>query len=69
MRRLTPLGGPPVEMWTTLPRCLHSHEAEHNQKKRTFDVLPKPDNFIRAIDKIVDFLIERRQWGLSKLSP
>ena len=28
-------------------RCPQSHEAEQNQKKRTFDVLPKPDKLIR----------------------
>ena len=27
--------------------CPQSHEAEQKQKKRTVDVLPKPDNFIR----------------------
>jgi hypothetical protein len=46
-RRLNPLGGEPVEMWTTLPRCPQSHEAEQEQKKRTYDVLPKPDKLIR----------------------
>ena len=36
-------------MWTTLPRRPQSHSptGEQNQKKRTYDVLPKPDNFIR----------------------
>jgi hypothetical protein len=33
-------------MWTTL-RLAHIPTGEQNQKKRTFDVLPKPDNFIR----------------------
>src|SRR5271166_3660216 len=34
-------------MWTTPTRCPQSHEAEQNQKKRTYEVLPKPDNLIR----------------------
>jgi len=37
---------PPVEMWTTLP-CRPQSHSKQNQKKRTFDVLPKPDNLIR----------------------
>ena len=36
----------PVDMWTTL-RLAHIPTGEQNQKKRTYDVLPKPDNFIR----------------------
>jgi hypothetical protein len=28
-------------------RLAHSPTAQQNQKKRTYDVLPKPDNFIR----------------------
>jgi len=36
----------PVDMWTTL-RLAHMPTGEQNQKKRTFDVLPKPDNLIR----------------------
>jgi len=35
-----------VDMWTTL-RLAHIPTGEQNQKKRTYDVLPKPDNFIR----------------------
>jgi hypothetical protein len=47
MRRLTPLsGGGPVDMWTTL-RLAHIPTGEQNQKKRTYDVLQKPDNLIR----------------------
>ena len=34
-RRLNPLGGALVEMWTMLPRRPQSQEAEQNQKKRT----------------------------------
>src|SRR5271166_3927390 len=34
-------------MWTTPTRCPQSHEAEQNQKKRTYEVLPKPDNLTR----------------------
>src|SRR5208337_2565552 len=45
-RRLNPLGGAPVEMGTTPRRCPHP-TGEQNQKKRTFDVLPKPDKLIR----------------------
>jgi len=33
-------------MWTTL-RLAHIPTGEQNQKKRTYDVLPKPDNLIR----------------------
>ena len=33
-------------MWTTL-RLAHMTTGEQNQKKRTFDVLPKPDKLIR----------------------
>jgi hypothetical protein len=33
-------------MWTTL-RLAHMPTGEQNQKKRTFDALPKPDNLIR----------------------
>jgi hypothetical protein len=33
-------------MWTTL-RLAHSPTGEQNQKKRTVDVLSKPDNLIR----------------------
>jgi hypothetical protein len=36
----------PVDMWTTL-RLAHIPTGEQNQKKRTYDVLPKPDNLIR----------------------
>src|SRR5271166_646633 len=39
-------------MWTRPPPCPQSHEAEQNQKKRTFDVLPKPDKLIALYDKI-----------------
>jgi hypothetical protein len=46
MRRLNPLSGAPVDMWTTL-RLAHIPTGEQKQKKRTFDVLPKPDNLIR----------------------
>jgi hypothetical protein len=45
----------PVDMWTTL-RLAHIPTGEQNQKKRTYDVLPKPDNFIRyrqSLPKIV----------------
>jgi hypothetical protein len=38
-------------MWTSL-RLAHSPTAEQNQTKRTFDVLPKPDNFIRYRHKL-----------------
>jgi hypothetical protein len=40
------LGGEPVDMWTTL-RLAHIPTGEQNHKKRTYDVLPKPDNLIR----------------------
>src|SRR5277367_6790761 len=33
--------------WTSLRLAHPAHEAEQNQKKRTSDVLPKPDNLIR----------------------
>jgi hypothetical protein len=33
-------------MWTTL-RLAHIPTGEQNQKKRTNNALPKPDNFIR----------------------
>ena len=34
--------------WQVSPmRAPQSHEAEQNQKKRTFDVLPKPDKLTR----------------------
>ena len=33
--------------WTSLRLAHSAHEAEQNQKKRTYDVLPKPDNLIR----------------------
>src|SRR6201999_856907 len=36
----------PVDMWTTL-HLAHIPTGEQNQKKRTYDVLPKPDNLIR----------------------
>ena len=36
----------PVDMWTTL-RLAHIPTGEQDQKKRTFDVLPKPDRLIR----------------------
>ena len=36
----------PVDMWTTL-RLAHTPTGEQNQKKRTYDALPKPDKFIR----------------------
>src|SRR5271169_5645619 len=34
-------------MWTRHPPCPQSHVAEQKQKKRTFDVLPKPDKLTR----------------------
>jgi hypothetical protein len=34
-------------MWTTL-RLAHIPTAEQNQKKRTNNALPKPDNLIRS---------------------
>jgi len=43
----------PVDMWTTL-RLAHIPTGEQNQKKRTYDVLPKPDNFIRYRQKIAE---------------
>ena len=47
-RRLNPLGGATSwTAWTSLRLAHPAHEAEQNQKKRTFDVLPKPDNLIR----------------------
>jgi hypothetical protein len=33
--------------WTSLRLAHPAHEAEQKQKKRTFNVLPKPDNLIR----------------------
>src|SRR5271166_933662 len=39
-------------MWTRPPPCPQSHEAEQNQKQRTFDVLPKPDKLIRYRQKM-----------------
>ena len=49
----------PVDMWTTL-RLAHIPTGEQNQKKRTYDVLPKPDNFIRYRQAAKD---KRRQAG------
>jgi hypothetical protein len=46
-RRLNPLGGEPVDGMDKPPACHPAHEAEQKQKKRTFNVLPKPDNLIR----------------------
>jgi hypothetical protein len=37
-------------MWTTL-RLAHTPQ-EQNQKKRTYDALPKPDNLIRYRQEI-----------------
>ena len=50
-RRLNPLGGEPVDSGQAsgLPT---PPQAEQNQKKRTFDVLPKPDNLIRYRQKL-----------------
>jgi hypothetical protein len=31
----------------SVPRAVHSPTGEQNQKKRTYDVLPKPDKLIR----------------------
>ena len=46
-RRLNPLGGEtPWTAWTSL-RLAHPAHSRTKQKKRTFDALPKPDNFIR----------------------
>src|SRR5271166_6452236 len=50
MRRLNPLGGAPVDMWTTASptlRFAHMPTGEQKQKQRTFDALPKPDKLIR----------------------
>ena len=46
MRRLNPLGG---ALWKCgqRKRVAHSPTGVQNQKKRTFDVLPKPDKLIR----------------------
>ena len=47
-RRLNPLGGEtPVDGMDKPPACPTRPQAEQNQKKRTFDALPKPDNLIR----------------------
>ena len=42
--RLNPLGGEPVDGLDKSPTC--PSRTEQKQKKRTFDVLPKPDNLI-----------------------
>jgi hypothetical protein len=47
MRRLNPLSGAGRGNVDTRPRLAHSPTAEQNQKKRTSDVLPKPDNLTR----------------------
>src|SRR5271156_2355570 len=39
--------------WTSLRLAHPAHEAEQNQKKRTSDVLPKPDNLIRYRHELV----------------
>ena len=44
---LTPLGRRPVEMWTRQERALTTVPQDNiNRKKRTYDVLPKPDKLI-----------------------
>ena len=45
-RRLNPLGGKAVEEWTSL-RLPTLPRQKQNQKQRTLDALPKPDNLIR----------------------
>jgi hypothetical protein len=54
-------------MWTRHPPCPQSHEAEQNQKKRTFDVLPKPDKLIRYRQANVDSLADGRVAGCARL--
>src|SRR5271166_622927 len=51
--------------WTSLRLAHPAHEAEQNQKKRTYDVLPKPDNLIRyrQPDNLVSY---RHSWGQRK---
>ena len=46
-RRLNPLGGEPRGRHGQASGLPTPPTGEQNQKKRTFEVLPKPDNFIR----------------------
>src|SRR5271166_5513570 len=53
MRRLTPLGGAACGNVDNANAFPQSHEAEQNQKKRTYEVLPKPDNLIRYRQRLL----------------
>ena len=46
-RRLNPLGGETCGRHGQASGLPTPPTAEQNQKKRTYDALPKPDNFIR----------------------
>src|SRR5271155_3932339 len=47
--------------WTSLRLAHPAHEAEQNQKKRTYVVLPKPDNLIRYRQTIRSLLPSGRR--------
>jgi hypothetical protein len=40
--------------WTSLRLAHPAHEAEQKQKKRTYVVLPKPDNLIRYRQELIE---------------